>query len=111
MSEYKVADTTAEQISFEIDGKTYWTYPTRDMTDAEREAFIAGQSDDTSTRAAVRNHRTVLLKACDWINGADVSLSDEKKAEWVAYRQALRDITDHPNFPNLLFEDWPEEPA
>lgn len=108
---YCVADTTAEKVAVEIEGTTYYVYPVREMTDEEREAHIASQADDTSTRENVRNIRSQYLTACDWINGADVSLSDEKKAEWVAYRQALRDITSHPNFPNLLPEDWPEEPA
>jgi hypothetical protein len=27
------------------------------------------------------------------------------------YRQALRDITDHVNFPYLADEDWPVKPA
>lgn len=111
MSDYKVNDTNGERIPIELDGITHWVQPLRDMTDAEREAHIAFQADDTGVRAAVRGHRAMLLAACDWVNGADVTLSDEKKAEWVAYRQALRDITNHPNFPNLLFEDWPEEPA
>jgi len=31
-------------------------------------------------------------------------------AEITAYRQALRDITDHANFPNLQDTDWPETP-
>lgn len=26
------------------------------------------------------------------------------------YRQALRDITDHANFPNLSDSDWPTKP-
>ncbi len=111
MSEYKVLDTTAEKISFELNGETYWTYPTRDMTDAEREAHIASQSDDTSTRLAVRIHRDALLKETDWVVNPDVTLSEEKKAEWLTYRQALRDITDHPNFPNILYEDYPVKPS
>ena len=108
---YYVVDTEAEKVAVEIDGRTIYQHPLREMTDEEREAHIASQADDSSTRENVRNIRSMYLAACDWINGADVSLSDEKKAEWVVYRQALRDITDHPNFPNLLPEDWPTEPS
>jgi hypothetical protein len=111
MSEYKLIDFEADKVPLEVDGETLWVYPLRDMTDEEIEKHVASQSDDTSTRAAMRALRNSLLNSCDWINNADVTMSDEKKAEWVAYRQALRDITSHPNFPNLLFEDWPEEPA
>jgi hypothetical protein len=30
--------------------------------------------------------------------------------EWATYRQALRDITTHANFPNLEEADWPVAP-
>jgi hypothetical protein len=36
----------------------------------------------------------------------DVTMS----AEMAAYRQALRDITTHANFPNLTEEDYPVKP-
>lgn len=42
--------------------------------------------------AAVRKHRTNLLKACDWTILPDSPLSEEKKAEWLEYRQKLRDL-------------------
>lgn len=32
------------------------------------------------------------LEASDWTQAADSPLSDEKKAEWRVYRQALRDM-------------------
>ena len=42
---------------------------------------------------ALRIHRNWLLKDSDWTQFNDSPLSDSKKAEWVTYRQALRDIT------------------
>ena len=36
--------------------------------------------------------RDARLASCDWTALSDVALSDSKKAEWAAYRQALRDI-------------------
>jgi len=30
--------------------------------------------------------------------------------EMATYRQALRDITSHDNFPNLSDADWPTKP-
>tara|TARA_A100001011_G_C14001911_1_gene711769 strand:- start:49 stop:429 length:381 start_codon:yes stop_codon:yes gene_type:complete len=47
----------------------------------------------------------------DWTQGIDSPLSDSKKVEWATYRQALRDITSHSNWPNLEDEDWPTEPS
>lgn len=40
----------------------------------------------------VYNRRKARLKASDWTQVTDSPLSDEKKAEWAAYRQTLRDI-------------------
>lgn len=38
------------------------------------------------------NKRRTLLKTTDWTQVTDSPLSDEKRAEWAVYRQALRDI-------------------
>ena len=52
--------------------------------------------------------RDQLLAACDWTVGADSPLSDEQKAAWQTYRQALRDITSSDGFP--FSHEWPEKP-
>lgn len=54
----------------------------------------------------IREKRNSLLIATDWMGMSDVTMT----AEWAAYRQALRDITDHVNFPNLTETDWPTKP-
>jgi hypothetical protein len=41
----------------------------------------------------LRANRDAKLMNSDWTQLADVSLTDSKKAEWVTYRQSLRDIT------------------
>ena len=63
----------------------------------------------------LRIHRNILMSNCDWTQGADSPLSDEKKAEWVTYRQALRDLPstasptlDGPFIGNVV---WPTEPS
>ena len=48
-----------------------------------------------------RNHR---LAETDWMANSDVTMS----AEWSAYRQALRDITDTYSSPNDVV--WPTKP-
>jgi len=40
----------------------------------------------------MRSKRDALLLQSDWTQFADSPLSDSKKAEWVTYRQALRDF-------------------
>ena len=58
-----------------------------------------------------RFHRSALLYGSDWTQMPDSPLSESKKAEWATYRQALRDITTHSNWPNLEDGNWPTEPT
>ena len=58
-----------------------------------------------------RRHRSALLYRSDWTQMLDGPLSDSKKAEWATYRQTLRDITSHSNWPNLEEADWPTQPS
>lgn len=55
-----------------------------------------------------RQKRDLLLAASDWTQLADAPLTLAKKAEWTAYRQALRNLT---NQPDPLAIVWPKEPA
>jgi hypothetical protein len=52
-----------------------------------------------------RGKRDQLLKKSDWTQLPDVPL--ETKEAWAAYRQALRDLPDNVNWPNLSDDDWP----
>ena len=81
----------------------------RDATDeeiAERDVHME-QYQTVDGFEHVRNHRNHLLKMSDWAtNASDSPLSDEKKAEWVTYRQALSDypaqaarVSDLPEWP------------
>mgnify|MGYP003117782335 CR=1 FL=1 len=42
--------------------------------------------------STIRAERNAYLNGCDWTQGADSPLTDEKKAEWAVYRQELRDF-------------------
>lgn len=82
--------------------------------DAMEAAWIAGA--DSRAAEEVRTKRDQLLAESDWVttravdqNAAD-SLGIQVPQVWLDYRQALRDITDHANFPNLQDTDWPETP-
>lgn len=72
---------------------------------AEEAAWVAGAND----RAAADNRekRNQLLAETDYFALTDVALT----AEMTTYRQALRDITSHANWPNLSDSDWPSKPA
>ena len=53
-----------------------------------------------------REKRNNLLSETDWWAMSDRTMT----AEQTAYRQALRDITTHANWPNLADSDWPTKP-
>ena len=49
----------------------------------------------------IRNERNQQLKECDWKASVDVTMTDE----WKAYRQELRDVPQHPDFPQQFIDD------
>ena len=66
------------------------------------------QQDYTDDVArGVSNKRNSLLGETDWMALSDNTMTPE----WATYRQALRDITSHANFPYLNESDWPVKPA
>lgn len=54
----------------------------------------------------VLQKRQILLSGSDWTQLPDVPL--ETKSAWATYRQALRDITNQPGFPESVL--WPNQP-
>jgi len=62
------------------------------------------EANTQSQWAKVRAQRDTLLTACDWTQLPDVPLDTEQKQAWVAYRQALRDVTDQVDPYNI---EWP----
>lgn len=116
------ATTTAYQTSVrdgvEQDANGNWVekYVARDMfsdttedgvttTKAEHEAaYQAGL--DAATAERNRKTRDDKLAETDFYALTDVTLT----AEMTTYRQALRDITAHANWPNLNDDDWPAKP-
>lgn len=65
------------------------------------------EQDLSEIEAANRDARTTRLSASDWTQLPDATAD---KAAWATYRQALRDLTDHVNWPNLSEADWPSPP-
>lgn len=58
--------------------------------------------------AALRERRDKLLRASDYTQMPDLPISDEQRAAWVTYRQALRDL---PALIDYLDEiEWPTPP-
>ena len=74
------------------------------------EAQIVAMQTELSTKANL-SRRSVLLDETDWYVIRATETATEVPADIVTYRQALRDITQHANWPNLSEEDWPVKPA
>jgi len=74
-------------------------------TRTEQETAYQTKLDDEAAER-VRSERDRLLAETDWTGLSDVTMT----AEMTTYRQALRDITDHADFPNLADDDWPTKP-
>lgn len=64
------------------------------------------QQYDDGVATANRATRDAKLAETDFYALSDVTMS----AEMTTYRQALRDITSHANWPNLEEADWPTKP-
>jgi hypothetical protein len=75
-------------------------------TTASKTAEEVKEYDDNAA-AQVRAERNALLAESDWTQIADAPVD---AAVWATYRQALRDITSHANFPHLDEADWPVKP-
>ena len=58
--------------------------------------------------AQVRARRDELLSRSDWVALRAADRGEPVPPEWLAYRQALRDVTEQPGFPQDVA--WPEPP-
>ena len=74
-------------------------------TKAEHEAAYQA-SLDANVAERNRTKRDTLLAETDWTGMSDVTML----SAMTTYRQALRDITAHADWPNLDDNDWPTKP-
>lgn len=58
---------------------------------------------------SIRKKRDKLMFEADWTQVSDCPLSTEKKAEFMAYRQILREIPQTYSDPDNVV--WPEKPT
>lgn len=58
----------------------------------------------------LREFRAELLTRTDWTQLSDAPIAPELKVQYSAYRQALRDVSKQPGFPNGLVV-WPTVPG
>lgn len=64
---------------------------------------------DAELATAIRAERDTRITSSDWTQLPDVPLTAAQKSDWAAYRQALRDVTAQPTFPQSV--TWPVPPA
>lgn len=62
--------------------------------------------DNRTEEDFVRFERDMRLGWCDWTMMPDTD--DTHREAWLAYRQALRDVTSQPGFPDNIV--WPKQP-
>jgi hypothetical protein len=71
---------------------------TKSQQESEYQATL-----DATTAANHRSERNSKLAETDWAAMSDLTMTDAMKT----YRQALRDLPTHSNWPNLEDADWP----
>lgn len=114
--------TPPYQFSFrdgvqQIDGKWYTKYSIgpvfKDIVESDGTTNTAAQQEanykaikDSHAATQARSRRDLLLKESDFSQMRDVNLANN--AEWVTYRQALRDVPVQNGFPWDV--QWPEKP-
>ena len=113
--EYDKATQKLVNTSPYLDSGEVYDVQVQDLTAEEIQAKTSAET--AKKEAAVRKKRDALLAECDWTVLQDSPLTDAQVADWVIYRQALRDITDHANFPDIQGpdtdgnnSDWPTKP-
>lgn len=84
-----------------------------DTTDADGVVTTKAEHETAHTarlvadkETSIRNDRDRRIALTDWTGMSDVTMA----ADMATYRQALRDITAHADFPDLGTEDWPTAP-
>jgi len=82
-----------------------WTEVNKFSKKADETEYL--KTLDEETAKALRNKRNKRLSETDWTSASDLTMSDDMKT----YRQTLRDIPKHKNWPNLKDEDWPTYPS
>jgi len=104
-------------VEKDANGNWVWAWTVRDMfsdytdedgvehTKAEQEAAYQAQLDAKAAEAN-RSKRNTLIAETDYLALSDNTLTEAM----AAYRQALRDISSHANWPNLSETDWPVKP-
>lgn len=69
---------------------------------------LGSLASDADYASEAREKRNALVAETDYLMMPDYPLSETKRAAFVAYRQALRDVPAQSGFPRQI--DWPVKP-
>ena len=98
--EYDPFTQRLEERDWELGVDKWIEWDIISLTPEEQADFAAGVAED------MRGHRNWLLVQTDHIYAPDCQIED--KGPWEAYRQALRDVPQQPDFPKSV--TWPDQP-
>ena len=117
------ANVNSRIIDFVVDGtyegeaftSSIFTYPSRlqSVANATCAEWLETNTPDPVFKPPevlaeeIRQDRNSRLRESDYTQLRDMNLSND--AEWVIYRQALRDVPQQEGFPTTI--TWPTEPS
>jgi hypothetical protein len=106
MTEADATDPITEEVNTDLIGTPIygndWVL-TRTVVELTEDEIAANAVEAAE---ANRKKRDDLIAATDWWASSDLTMT----AEQTTYRQSLRDITSHANWPNLSDNDLPVAP-
>lgn len=85
-----------------------WNTTRINLETMQPEPCAAPAPDRAASEHKGRAHRDWLLSQCDWVVTKAVEAGRAVPADWLAYRQALRDLTEQAGFPFEVI--WPTAP-
>lgn len=71
--------------------------------------FSTPPEDIKELENQIRVIRNGMLQACDWVVIKSSESGVPVSADWLSYRQSLRDVPQQPGFPKNVV--WPQPPA
>ena len=106
----------SESVTPYISDGTVYTRRVVALTSDEIAAIAAAVV--VATKLRNRAERDKRLAACDWVAIKALEAGGSVASDWVTYRTALRNITAHSNWPDLVYPDqegnggdWPTKPS
>lgn len=108
---------TDEMLAKNLSNNPHWAYidgyldhPTKKCVNLTTLAIEDKPPFQPDVAEYIRSKRANLLSTSDWTQLPDNGLSEAKRAEWAAYRQALRDMPATVSVNSVEDIVWPTRP-